>query len=312
MLTAARATVVLVALAALAAIPATASAAAHRHNLKLYKVERQVSMSTPDAYADASCDSGDYALDAMSRVDSVDNNALTGIRVAEMRGDAADPATYHFHFTKSVPGQAQLKVFLTCLGGTTAPDGHQHAWTISSQRTADFGPSGPGVGYGWQPSGQACAVGEIAVAPGFVFTSGSGRVVGSRAPLSSEFDPHRNWSFAFYLDAPSTWTTSMRCLSLTSTVASGHAHKIQVTYIENQHDTIAPGETKEVRVNCSDQSKGMIAGVDTDGASAPYDWFLGMDPRIKQRAFRFFNSGPAPIDVYTGLTCFNDRTTKAG
>jgi hypothetical protein len=55
----------------------------------------------------------------------------------------------------------------------------------------------------------------------------------------------------------------------------------------------------------------MVAGIDTDGPSAPYDWFLGMDPRIKQRAFKFFNSGPNPIQVTVNLTCFNDRTTKA-
>jgi hypothetical protein len=36
-----------------------------------------------------------------------------------------------------------------------------------------------------------------------------------------------------------------------------------------------------------------------------------MDPRIKQRALRFFNSGATPMQVWAGLTCFNDRTTKA-
>jgi hypothetical protein len=306
--TAVRATVALVALGALAVVPATASAA-HRHNLKLYKVERQVSMSTNDAFADAACDPGDYALDGMWRVDSVDGAPLTSVGVAEIRGDAADPATYRFHFTKSVPGQAQLKVFVTCMGGKTT-DG-KHDWTISPQRTASFGPAGPGVGYGWQPT--ACASGQIAVAPGFVFTSGSGHAVGSRAPLSNEFDPLRNWSFAFLLDGPSTWTTSLRCLSLTSTVNGGHSHKIQVTTVNDPGtwDTIGPGETTELRVNCGEHAKGMVGGIDTSGAYVAQDWFLGMDPRIKQRAFKFFNSGATPMQVWAGLTCFNDRTTKA-
>jgi hypothetical protein len=247
----------------------------------------------------------------MWRVDNVDNAPPTSVGAVEMRGDAADPATYHFHFTKSVPGQAQLKVFLTCLGGQTT-DG-AHAWAISPQRTADFGPTGPGVGYGFQPGANVCAPGQIAVSPGYVFTSGGGRVVGSRAPLSNESDPHRNWSFAFWLDAPSTWTTSMRCLSLTSSVSGGHSHTIQVSYAgeSNPFDLVNPGETTELRVNCGDQAKGMVAGIDTTGPDAPFDWFLGMDPRIKQRAFRFLNTGPAPIHVWTGLTCFDDRTSKA-
>jgi len=302
-----RATTVLVALAALAIVPAGASAA-HRHNLKLYKVEQQVSMSTNDAYAEVSCDPGDDALDGMWRVDSVDGAPLTSVGVAEMRGDAADPATYRFHFTKSVAGQAQLKVFATCLGGKTT-DG-KHSWTLSAQQTASFG-AGPGVGYGWQPA--ACAPGSIAVAPGFVFTSGSGRVVGSRSPLNNEFDPLRNWSFAFLLDSPSTWTTSLRCLSLTSSVNAGHSHKIQVTTINNpgSPSTVNAGETTELRVNCGDHAKGMIGGIDTDGSYVHQDWFLGMDPRIKQRAYKFFNSGASPMQVWVGLTCFNDRTTKA-
>jgi hypothetical protein len=305
--TAARAAAALVALGALAAVPATASAA-HRHNLKLYKVERQISISSNDASATASCDSGDYALDGMWRVDNVDGAPPTSVGVAESHGDAADPATYHFRFTKSVPGQAQLKVFITCFGGKTT-DG-SHSWSISPQRTASFS-AGPGIGYGWQPA--ACAPGEIAVAPGFAFTSGSGRVVGSRAPLSNEFDPLRNWSFAFVLDGPSSWTTSLRCLSLTSSVAHGHSHKIQVTTVNDPgpSQTVNPGETTELRVNCNDYSKGMVAGIDTTGPFALQDWFLGMDPRIKQRAFKFFNSGVTPMQVWVGLTCFNDRTTKA-
>jgi len=302
-----RATIVLVALAALVIVPASASAA-HRHSLKLYKAEQQVSMSTSDAFAQVSCDPGDYALDGMWRVDNVDGAPPTAVGVAEMRGDAADPATYRFHFTKSVPGQAQLKVFVTCMGGKTT-DG-KHNWILSAQHTANFS-AGPGVGYGWQPA--ACAPGSIAVAPGFVFNSGSGRVVGSRAPLLNEFDPLRNWSFAFLLDSPSDWTTSLRCLSLTSTANAGHKHKIQVTTVNNPGSptTVNPGETTELRLNCGEQAKGMIGGIDTEGAYVHQDWFLGMDPRIKQRAFKFFNSGAVSMQVWTGLTCFNDRTTKA-
>jgi len=303
---------VVVAACALAAPAAAGASSATAHDLKLYKVERQVSLTAPDLLTDVACDSGDYALDGMWRVDAVDQgNSLTDVRVPEAYPDAVDKARYRFHFTKSFAGQAQIKVFVTCLGSKTAIDGHQHSFTLGNRVAAPFA-GGPGVGAGFQPGANACPLGQIAVAPGYQFASGGGHIVGSRASLSSESTPGRNWAMAFWLDAPSTWTTYFRCLSLTSSTAAGHHHKIKASFVGDPqvYVNVNPGRA-ELRTNCGEREKALVGHFDTFPWFAEQDWFLGMDPRIKQRAFSFLNAGGGPMQVWTGVTCFNDRTTKA-
>jgi hypothetical protein len=304
------ASIILFAAAALVA-PSVAQAAKPAHDLRLYKAERQVSVTAADTLADVSCESGDYALDGMWRVDSVDGGPLSSVGVLEARSDAADAATYRFHFTKSVAGQAQLKVMVTCLGATTAQSDHQHAFTLSARRDASFS-GGPGVGAGFHPGANACASGQIAVSPGYTFSSGSGHVVGSRQSLPNESDPARNWAMAFWLDGASTWTTSFRCLTLKSSTTNGHWHKIQPSLIgfPQAPATVGAGEVTELQVHCGETAKGLVGAFDTFPWFAEQDWFLGMDPRIKTRAYKFFNSGASPMLVWTGLTCFKDRTSK--
>ena len=303
----------LVAAGALALVPAAASASSSTaHDLKLYKVERQVSMSTPDLLTDVACEAGDYALDGMWLVDAVDQpNSPAAIGVPEAYPDGANKALYRFHFTKPFAGQAQLKVFVTCLGSKTAVDGHQHSFTLSDRRAAPFA-GGPGVGAGFQPPANTCAPGQIAVSPGYQFGSGGGHIVGSRTSLPSEFDPLRSWAMAFWLDAPSTWTTYFRCLTLSSTSAAGHAHRIKTRFAGHPQAfvNVDPGRT-EVRTDCGEREKALVGQFDAFPWFAEQDWFLGMDPRIKQRAFSFLNTGGGPMQVWTGAMCFNDRTTRA-
>lgn len=299
---------------ALALLPAAASASSTTaHDLKLYKAERQVSLTSPDLLTDVACEPGDYAVDGMWRVDALDQpGSLTAIGVPEAYPDPVDKARYRFHVTKSAPGQAQLKVFVTCLGSKTAVDGHQHSFTLSDRRAAPFA-GGPGIGAGFQPPASTCAPGQIAVSPGYQFSSGGGHIVGSRTSLPDEFDPARSWAMAFWLDAPSTWTTYFRCLTLTSSAAAGHTHKIKTRFVGHPQSfvNVGPGRT-EVRTDCGEREKALVGQFDTYPWFAQQDWFLGMDPRIKQRAFSFLNAGGGAMQVWTGVTCFNDRTTKAG
>lgn len=307
-------TIFLTAASVLLGLPAAASAAGGpAHDLKLYKVEQQVSVQAAGVLADVSCEAGDHALDGMWRVDSVDGASPTAIAVPEAFPDPADAATYRFRFTKAVPGQTQLKVFVTCLGGSTAPGGpgHGHGFTVSPVRTASFA-GGPGVGAGFQPAPNACATGQLAVSPGYAFSTGGGHVVGSRPSLPNEADPLRNWAMAFWLDAPSTWTTSFRCLTLKSSTTNGHAHKAfaKLVGFPQVPAAIGPGETTELQTSCDEQAKALVGAFDTFPWFAEQDWFLGMDPRIKTRAYRFHNAGAAPMLVWTGAVCLKDRTSK--
>ena len=66
----------------------------------------------------------------------------------------------------------------------------------------------------------------------------------------------------------------------------------------------------ERQSHCGEHYKGMLHAFDTSPADAPFLHFFGMDPRIKTRAYRFHNADPLnPRGVWTGLTCFKDRTT---
>ena len=92
-----------------------------------------------------------------------------------------------------------------------------------------------------------------------------------------------------------------------------------------------PKSVSEARLNCGDAYKGIVGGFaidDTGGVATTasdgtglispppnatmFDnvFYLGMDPRIKQRAFRFVNRGTSnSYNVQLALLCVNYRTT---
>jgi hypothetical protein len=299
------------------ALPASASAGGS-HLLKLYKVEKHVDLEGDDAY-DVSCNGSDYAVDGMWRVDQVDQdndipgNILTQVQVYE--SFATSKSTYHFHLENLAGGDSQIKLWVTCLGKWSEPaQGHSVKWTIDPVvRQEQF--TDPAGVTGHVMSTPDCDPGEIAVAPGYYFLSGgNGRLVASRTTLAGDPSPlGRNWAMAFVFDAPTTYKRFYSCLRLTSNPApDGHRHRIVVQRVGGSpvpNVTIPAGDTVERQVACGDLYKGMVHGFDVDPSDAPYEYFLGMDPRIKTRAYRFYNDGPADIKVWTGLTCFKDKTT---
>lgn len=311
----------LLALLALAlALPASANAGGS-HLLKLYKAERSLTLEG-DATVDLSCPDGDFAIDGMWRIDQVDQdndwlgNVLTAVDVLAAYPDATDPSQYHFRFDNTAGGDAQVKLFLTCLGKDTEPaQSHTHSFSIGARQTQPHGPAPPSPPAGTGFFATSCLAGEIAVAPGFEFLSGSGRLVGSRTSYAGAEPPlYRNWGMGFWLTSTATWNTYMRCLPLLSGPGpGGHRHRIVLStrggLPMSSPTAVAPGGPAERQVHCGDLYKGMLHAFDTSALDAPYEHFLGMDPRIKTRAYRFFDLGGAPIGVWTGMTCFKDRTT---
>lgn len=308
----------LASLALVLTLPAAAHAGAS-HHLQLYKVEKQIDIEGDDSYS-LSCNGNDYAMDGMWRIDQVDQdndflgNIKTSVYVSAAYPDAADKSEYHFKFENLAGGDSQAKLFLTCLGRTSEPaQGHTHTFNLGPRNT-DAHAGGPGLGAGFMPA--SCASNEIAVAPGFRFTNDTmGRLVASRTSLPGDGPPvGRNWSMVFVLDAPATWETYTRCLPLKSNPGpGGHTHRIVVNRVGGNSavlTSINPSWEVERQTHCGDHYKGLVHAFDTFPAYAPSLWFFGMDPRIKTRAYRFFNSDPInAIGVWTGLTCFKDRTT---
>lgn len=305
---------------ALALIVPSSANAGGAHLLRLYKVEKQVDLEG-DAQYNLSCLNGDYAVDGMWRVDQVDqDNDLPGnikeyVAVYAAYPDSSDKSEYHFKIENLAGGNSQIKLFLTCLGKTTEPDGYVNSFNLSNRRV-DSHTGGPGlVSGGFMPGSQQCGPGEIAVAPGFEFLSGSGRLVGSRTSLAGDGPPiGSNWSQAFVLDSSSSWKTYLRCLQLKSNPGPGGqpARRILVLRVGGPTSNLKmiPARwEQEQQAICGEHYKGMVHGFDTTPGYAPSLYFWGMDPRIKARAYSFFNADYSnPAGVWTGLTCFKDKT----
>ena len=299
--------------------PAQASAP-KPHHVKMYKVEAHVDLGGefPDnsVSQDLSCNGNDYALDGMWRVDHVDQANpdldMVGderdVRVDASYGDNVNPSQWHFRFYNGADGDAQLKVFLTCLQRDTENQfGHSHPIVLSNrydQANAAL-PSGTNA-FDHTPS---CVSGEVVVAPGFNFTAGSGRIF--RSWPSSGLD---GWQWGFLVGGtPADVTTYYRCLQV-KTGPSGtgpHAHNLYAMWDSGYggvHYALPVNTGYEVQQSCESKlyNKGMVAGFWIDDPW--HTWWLGMDPRPKTRAFRYWNEGGG--SVWSTLLCVGSRTGK--
>jgi hypothetical protein len=297
------------------ALPAAANAGGS-HVLKLYKVEKQVDING-DASYDLSCNNGDYATDGMWRVDQVDQdndipgNILTQVAVYGAYPDATDKSQYHFEMENLAGGDSQVKLFLTCLGKSSDMGVNSVTFNLGSRQFQQFGYAA-GVNSDFFTS--SCPANTIAVAPGFETIAGDARLVASRTSLATgEPAVGRNWAMAFNSDGGTTVKRYMRCLDLKSNPGpNGAAHRIVVSRVgglPSPNFTIHPGDTVEKQSICGELYKGMVHGFDVSAGDAPFEYFFGMDPRIKARAYKFYNGGLGNIKVWTGLTCFKDKTT---
>lgn len=320
------------ALAALGALalPASALAGHKAHLLKLYKVEQHVDLEGEDGIYTVSCPNGDYALDGMWRIDDVEQDNDFGgtlldlfhtVRPVQAKSVATD--TYQFKFTPLSGGDVQIKLWVTCVDQNTS--GHQ--WTITpavaapnTTSTVDTTGVGP---YAFDDAATkataTCPAGQIVVAPGFDVTSGSGGngdLVVSKPDAS---DSTWTWKWAA-MDSGASGikvTHSWRCLTLKSQAYQSHTHRI-VKQVRSQTDTIPANVTSETRLSCGELYKGLIGGWDLSGTANghggtahvfDYVWYLGMDPRIKTRAFKWANNDSIAQPVDTYLVCFKDKTT---
>jgi hypothetical protein len=294
------------------------AASPKQHQLTTYKVEKQLDI--PGEFPDNSvhdhlyCNPGDYALDGMWRVDHVDQAnpdlGVSGderdIRVDASYGDDVDPAKWHFRIVNDTVGaNAQLKLFVTCLAANTeGQNGHSHPVVLSSRTTRTVGIAA--VLTEWDHS-TTCGANALAVAPGFNFTAGQGRIYRSW-PSSATF---RSWHWAFVAPDSATVSLYLRCLSL-KTGGSGtgpHAHALRYTWVGGYGGSLyhlPVGHQVNRELACGDQEKGMVGAF---WINDPFHvWFLGMDPRPKIRNFRYWNDGGGDDSVYHSLLCLNSRT----
>lgn len=322
-------------LAIVAAMASPASAAQMKqHEVYMYKVEKHVDLvgEYPEGnlHEHVYCNPGDIALDGMWRIDNVEqanppetNGDERDVYFTASYGDDVDRTEWHFRARNYADGIAQIKLFVTCIRGNVEQAFlHSHQVRISDR--FEFNQNGLTPGDHLWNYGDICGPDAYAVAPGWNITSHDydhkARIYKSW-PTSN----YRGWEWAFRVEhsANINIRVYLRCLRTTVT-ANGpgpnpHSHEIPMEYrpdFDGKQELLNVLRTQERRLNCDDGAfgqnyqnyKGMVAGFwITDPTHV---WFLGMDPRPKQRAFKYWWDGAGFNDVYHTLLCVRARTMK--
>jgi hypothetical protein len=316
--------------------PASSAVGPRPHEVYMYKVERHVDLSGefPDnaAHEDLSCNDGDYALDGMWRVDHVDQADPQLGTYGDERdvvfyasySDLTDKSEWHFRFENLADGNAQVKLFLTCIRKQTEENaGHRHGIDLMDP-VVDVTHHGlAGGDYHWNlPS--LCPSGYYAVAPGFNFPNDDKNHIFRSWPS----DDFRGWQWAFVIDDSAhpgavDVDVAVRCLS-TRLLAGGpnpvHTHQLPMTWRPNGYsgylDPLNVVGRQERRINCDDGFNGASfqdykAMVGSFWIADPHHaWYLGMDPRPKQRSYQFWWDGAGSNSTYMGALCVKSRTGK--
>lgn len=330
-------------LAIVAAFASPASAAPGKpHEVYIYKVEKHVDMSGeyPDQYMHdhVYCNPGDIALDGMWRVDHVDQaqppdylGDERDVVFTASYGDDVDRAKWHFRAHNYADGDAQIKLFLTCIRGTVEQAyGHTHNVQISSRfddstHTSLPADVDPVVTNDYNHL-TVCPAGTVAVAPGFNFNMAGVAEDDHRVRLVRSWpsdNTYRGWRWSFIVDDSGVDVTLyLRCLSIkTSAAGSGpHAHNLFWAFRPNgfngDQQFFNVVGMQERRINCDDGPDGAFfqdykAAVGAFYLWNPFhQWFLGMDPRPKQRSYRFWWDGTGSSEVRLGALCIRARTGK--
>jgi len=293
-----------------------------RHFLKMYKVERHLDLEdTEFKTVKVTCtDPHDLATDGMWRIDHVDqddhgNQPLADIDVYSSYSDPDDPATYVFEIYNNAEGRAQMKLFLTCLGWKTEPNSHQHKWALKKPwRYFDY--SRPLGQDAFGSPADECGKRALAVSPGYEWRKGFGELYRSSA-IDGDL---RGWEWGFFVTLLDEFTgdaqvrVSLRCLKVRSSKSDGHRHDIVRAFRPSFPPpfTKVPAETTDTYTrSCGLHEKGMVHSFDLDPEHHGQNvWYLGQDPRLRDRAYRVRNDNTWPVWVQFGAVCFNDRTGR--
>ncbi|GAA4373230.1 hypothetical protein [Nocardioides caricicola] len=366
------------ALVATTTAPADAAPQKHKHEVYIYKVEKNLKLAGvgTDTMGDTTtpflqCNGGDIVLDGMWMVKSVDPyhapnpdpdedpdfpstntnggkyNDLRDVYVLASWPDA-DPRRWNFEFENRAYGDAQVKIYATCVRGFTEKSGapnHNHQILVRplTTRTTDFThwTGHPTLGpnrsyYSWgagastvDPTG--CGAGEYFVAPGFKMTASMPqkyhRLVASY-PAVNPGAPGRGWTWEFGESVPlSVSPTNLpninlygKCISR-KVGANPHTHALAMKHMPSADVStgtgvnIPVGDPRFVEYSCDQDEPDFFGykaavGFFWVGHNWHHNWFLGMEPRPKTRVFGFWNAGAVSVETRFGALCINSRTAN--
>ena len=363
------------ALVAAATAPADAATSKHKHEVYMYKVEKDLRLAGvgPNAIGQSgttslSCFGTDNVLDGMWNVKHVDQyqdpefdpdddpeypstvtlgglyNDERDVFVQASYPDTGNVAKWNFRFQNRAYGDAQLKIFVTCIRDfTEKTNGYKHEVDVS------------GAGYYTRPTvghNQAWAgrtmydgtsdlwcpdVNDLFVAPGFdlVGTTRDHRLVASYPTQSG-----RSWAWEFASFDPDPLGAGTGPIVTGQNVnfygkcidrrvldsGAGHRHAIVMKHLPGPtwgspwqnngwHELIGQGDAQEVQYSCDTdhwEYSGYKAAVGWFFIYTGWEhtWFYGSEPRPKTRVWQFWNGHPVSADVSLGALCINSRTAN--
>ena len=232
---------------------------------------------------------------------------------------AGNGAKWAFKLQNFAQGDAQVKLWITCVkGSTSATNVHAHKIQVSDGVMAPGPNTVNGRGsYEWQ---WGCPTNDsYFVAPGFKITN----MVRSRlvASYPKRVGGLEKWVWDFYGPGGSTMNYYGKCIYRETSAELGnpntHRHAIRMQHMPSYtgtHYDYSPGEHPErVRYTCDEDNPdfhGFKAAVGWFWMEHhEHFWFIGMEPQPKTREFSFWNTHHAdPQHVAIGAFCINSRT----
>lgn len=282
------------------------------HWLTPYKVEQHVDLDPGQIKSvTVSCSPGGILSDGQMRLDHVDQDTghIKDLRILSSRSTGL--GSWEAVVQNPNTGRAQAKAFIVCLPEFTEPADRQTGYNDSHKHPLIADPALVTVtnayAVGRHSATLTCPAGTVPIAPGFALAGGAATLA------ASEYDDDvapRDWTFTVDVTSPTTATFSVRCLRTTVGPVHGHTHELKFTHVV-QTVTVNGSTAKEgdeFKVICPDDAKGVVATWDIPHGVLHF----GNDPRLKERAFRLFNSTGSPKQATLDLLCLRDRTSTEG
>jgi len=267
----------------------------HSHDLTVSKVEQYVSLQAGQATtADLSCAGNGYLSDGSAEIMHVDQGTGSPADVLVGRASTLTPNSYRFTLANNTTGQAQVKLFGTCLPhDTEVTEGHTHGLDVGAATTLDTGVMTVGRHSFTIPVGAD----HQAIAPGIELQSGNARLVGSE-PVAG------GWKLTVEALTPARATLSLRELGTKTLASAPSSHQHGLTFQHVVRTVSVPDGESVQRVTCPDGSKGIVATYDLPAGVV----LLGHEPQPINRDFRLLNTTGHSVDVMLDLECLAIRT----
>jgi fimbrial isopeptide formation D2 family protein/uncharacterized repeat protein (TIGR01451 family) len=277
--------------------PPPPSGSSDTHKITVFKAEEAQALQAGETKTfTVTCAENGLASDGSVEVMHVDDGTGSSADVQVLDAHSTAPGGYRFTVRNTTTGQAQVKLFVTCLPHDTDPAAHTHPLELGSLQTVSTGTLTPGRYSFTIPTSGA----HRAAAPGIEVLSGVARLVGGEPDGTG-------WRFTVEVLETATANLSLRALSDYTGLGGDPAHVHGFTF---QHvvRTLAlpPGESVQ-RVSCPVGYKGITATYDLP----PGIVSLGNEPQPINRDFRLLNTTGHDVDVMLDLECMSIDTGPA-